>query len=172
MAGLVWALVAGCPASRNDREPDAAVDAGPVDAGFDAGQPELRWSLRVRIADGGQWLGLDVPDSGAAIELEPASALELVGTAPLRDFRLRLFDWRDAVVVSDETIAVDDAGTRWLVEPARALASGRSYTIRLEAQRGDAVVDELGRSWPDWELPLRVLGELEPEPKPAKRRRR
>ncbi len=149
----------------------SAADAGAdVDGGLDAGVRRWDWSLRVKPTDGGVWL--DLPFADDAVECDPASALELSTPVPLADFRLRLFDWRDAVVVSDEAVNVDDAGTRWLVEPTRPLAPGRSYSVRLEAQRGADVLDALGHAWPDWELALRVRGEVEPEPKPARRRRR
>lgn len=172
--GLLVAL-GGCPAGSPllDRVDAGGPEARLVDAGLvDAGPPAPVLSFEVRLRVDGGWQDLPLPDAGWAADVDAADALEVRATLPLDDFRFRIFDWRDAVVVSDETIRVDDAGTSWLVDLPAPLATGRGYTLRLEGQRGDVVRDLAGRTWPDWELAIRVRGDVQPEPKPARRRRR
>ena len=93
--------------------------------------------------------------------------------AKLKDFRLRLMDWADKLVVSDDELQAD--GVTWVLTPAEPLKSGRSYTLKLDAELGPVITDEAGGTWNDWELPFHLTGDVQPEPsakkKPSKKRR-
>lgn len=163
-------FMAGCPASRGST--DAAVDDAGVDASVaivDAGPPppaDLEPGVTVTQKDGGTVV------VAANAQVEDAIALTVVMPARLKDFRLRLMDWTDKVVVSDDALQAD--GVTWVLTPAEPLKSGRDYTLKLDAELGPVITDEAGGTWNDWELSFHLAGEIAPEPtakKPLKKRK-
>jgi hypothetical protein len=153
---------------------DAGTDAG---LAFDAGPPEpaaLAFRLAVVSLDGGLAVFDDAFDGG--VRVEPARALELSSPVGLSGVRVRLLDGDDAVVPSDDTLETSDAGFRYRIELAQPLKTGRSYSVLVDAETADVFTDTFGRSSAEWRLPLRVLGEVQPEPgatsKKAKKKRR
>jgi hypothetical protein len=164
----VGLVVCGCPEKRAE-----VIDAGAVaevDAGLDAGEPfdagppppaTLDPVVTVGFADGG------VGPLSANAEVDVPRTLTVAIPLKLKDFRLRLMDWRDQVVVSDDELLAD--GKTLLVTPAEPLKTGRSYTLVLDAELGPVVTDESGRTFNDWELGFRVAGEVQPDkPEPKK----
>lgn len=162
--GLGVAL-SGCP-SRDEAR--SAVDAGvavEVDAGIDAGTPDagpqiLATVVTANLADGG------VVMLEARATIEPPASLTIRLPKRLKDFRIRLMDHQDKLVVSDDALSGD--GLEYLVTPAEPLKTGRSYTVLLDAELGPVVTDELGGTFDDWELPFAIAGEIQPDPAPTK----
>lgn len=141
--------------------PDAGIEA--VDAGVtieDAGPPvptNLQPTVIATAPDGGT--------TAVTANLELADAPNrLTVTLPvkLKDFRVRLIDWRDQVVVSDDEL--DAAGTTLTVALPEPLKTGRGYTLVLDGELAPIVTDELGRPFNDWELTFRIAGDVQPEP--------
>lgn len=167
LLALAAAALAGCP--DRDGGPDAAVDAGQV---VDAGAPippaelppaELGVELEVWFSDGGM---ASVPPSRPAL-VDPAQRLT-VHLPPLKDYRVRLFDGADKVVVSDDEAQPTDAGVEYEIVPAEPLKRGREYRLLIDAQTGPGIVDGAGRRYLDAEWQLKIEGQAEPEPPPPK----
>ncbi|MFO0600343.1 MAG: hypothetical protein U0228_33850 [Myxococcaceae bacterium] len=157
------ALFSGCP----DKAADAPIDAGTdaagldVDAGFDAGVIDagpavLEPTVTATLADGGT---IEVK---ANSEIEPTRKLTIGLGVKLKDFRLRLMDWRDQLVVSDDEVSTD--GRTLTISLPESLKAGRSYSLVLDAELGPVVTAESGASFNDWDLAFRIAGEVEPEP--------
>jgi hypothetical protein len=137
-------------------------DAGPEDAGVvevdagpppvvDAGPPPGPLTLELTISvDGGE-----VTD-----EIDPVQQLDVRIPAPLRDYRVRVFDDSDRVVPSDDTAKEADGGIDYEVVFTEPLKTGRKYRLTVEAQRGEVIDDH----YKDAERELKVRGEIE---KPA-----
>lgn len=168
--GLLLVLAA-CPAEV--QQPvivDAAVefvDAGPIDAG-----PPIPSSLEPTVIAG-------YPDGGTAAvtakaEMEPLTSLTVSLPIKLKDFRIRLIDFREQVVTSDDELLAD--GRTYLINLPEPLKTGRGYTLVLDAELGPIVTDETGGTWNDWELAFRIAGDVQPEPaarkKPAPKKRK
>lgn len=135
----------------------------------DAGPPPpatLEPAVNATKKDGG------VSAVTANAQIEEAVALTVALPARLKDFRLRLMDWSDKLVISDDELQAD--GVTWVLTPAEPLKSGRSYTLKLDAELGPVITDEAGGTWNDWELPFHMTGDVQPEPslkKPAKKKK-
>jgi hypothetical protein len=164
--GLVLVL-AGCPAEAP--KPPAFVDAGePPDAAVaeivDAGPPvpsSLEPTVVATFPDGGT-----APVTAKA-EIDPANALTVSLPITLKDFRIRLLDFREQIVASDDELLAD--GRTYVITLAQPLKTGRSYSLVLDAELGPVVTDDSGGTWNDWELAFRVLGEVQPEPGAARK---
>ncbi len=161
--GLGLLIVASaCPAG-DESVPVSVVDAGTadVDAGQeDAGPAILATVVTAQYADGG------VASVEASVTIDPPASLTVRLPRRLKDFRVRLMDHQDKLVVSDDALSAD--GLEYLVTPAEPLKTGRSYTVQLDAELGTVIVDELGGTFDDWALPFTIAGEVQPEPAPAK----
>lgn len=169
--GVVVVFLAACPPS--PVVPSASIDAGlaaVADAAVDAGAPmPLTFSLAVQVADGGQVIEVAID---AGLEVEPLSALSLRASLPLEDARVRLFDWTDAVVPSNDTQRVSDAGFEYRIEPLSALRSGRQYVLQVDAESQDVFRDSLGRPHDELRVPLRMSGAVEPEPASQRKKKK
>lgn len=154
-------LTLGCPEKRVE-----PIDAGsPVeDAGVDAGEPidagppppaTLDPQVIATFADGG------VAPLTANAEIEVPKTISVSLAIKLKDFRLRLMDWRDQIVTSDDELLAD--GKTLLITPTEPLKTGRSYSLVLDAELGPVVTDESGRTFNDWELAFRIAGEVQPD---------
>ena len=105
-------------------------------------------------------------------QIDEVAALTISMPIKLKDFRLRLMDWKDKIVVSDDELLAD--GKTYLLTPAEPLQSGRDYTLKLDADLGVIITDETGGTWNDWELAFHLNGEVVPEPaarKPGKKKK-
>ncbi|MFT3708449.1 MAG: hypothetical protein QM817_12425 [Archangium sp.] len=155
-------LVCGCPEKRVETI-DAGlpeIDAGLADAGepVDAGPPPpatLEPAVTVGFKDAGTATLI------ANAEIDSPATITIAIPIKLKDFRLRLMDWRDQIVVSDDELMAD--GKTLLVTPAEPLKTGRSYSLILDSELGPVVTDESGRTFNDWELAFRIAGEVQPD---------
>ena len=177
MRSAIWGLLlvlAACPSEvQKPIELDAGpplvevIDAGPVDAG-----PPIPSSLEPTVAAG-------FPDGGsvavtAKAEIEPATSLTVSLPIKLKDFRIRLIDFREQIVTSDDELLAD--GRTYLINLPEPLKTGRGYTVVLDSELGPIVTDETGGTWNDWELAFRIAGDVQPEPgakkKPPKKKKK
>ncbi|MEW5737404.1 MAG: hypothetical protein AB1938_00675 [Myxococcota bacterium] len=169
----------GCPSEPRRDVADAAaieVDAGRSDAGgqvLDAGPPApLRLEFAVSVgSDGGEE---PVSFVDGAAEIDPVSVLVLTTPVRLSDYRVRLFDWADQVVVSDDSAAPGDAGVVYRIALPQPLKTGRRYSLVVDAERAPEISDEAGRHYDDVRLSLKIRGEIQPDTpakKPGKKRK-
>lgn len=160
---VVAAGLLGCP-SRKPEAVDASApefvvggageDAGAIDAGPPA-PTTLEPIVVAAFADGGT-----IPLTASAT-IEPPTAFTITLPVRLKDFRLRLIDWRDQVVSSDDELLAD--GVTYLVTLTEPLKTGRGYTFALDAELGPVVTALNGATFNDWELAFRISGEVQPE---------
>lgn len=171
--GLVALVVlCGCPSERPPEAPDAGrieavVDAG-VAAGVDAGPPvplKLTFAVTAR-ADGGEEAPVAFADDAA--EIDPVTGFTLTTPVRLKDYRVRLFDWADQVVASDDTAELGDAGLVYRIDLLQPVKTGRRYTLVVDAELAPEIADEAGRTYDDVRLGLKIRGEVQPD-KPAKK---
>ena len=143
------------------------IDAGPIDAG-----PPIPSSLEPTVVAG-------FPDGGTAeviakAEIEPATSLTISLPTRLKDFRIRLIDYRDQIVTSDDELLGD--GRTLVIQLPEPLKTGRGYTLALDSELGPIVTDESGGTWNDWELAFRIAGDVLPEAgakkKPPKKKKK
>lgn len=163
-------LLSGCP-----KPPERVIDAGlppEPDAGFDAGTPDagpepLRFSITFDTVDAG---AITVEGLDAGAELPQVRAVTLSFPAPLEDLRVRVMDWTDAVVASDDEASAD-GGFVYRITFLAPLKTGRGYALLLDAETGDTFRDARGTGYAEVRLPFRIAGEVQPEPgAPAKKR--
>lgn len=156
-------VLTACPEKRVDSIADSGPETNALDAGLDAGSidagPPMPSSLEISVAatlvDGG------VTELKANAEVEPIKTLLVTLPIKLKDFRIRLLDWRDQLVVSDDEL--DPAGRALTITLPEPLKTGRSYSLVLDAELGPIVTDEAGGTFNDWDLPFRISGEVVPE---------
>ncbi|MEW6430370.1 MAG: hypothetical protein AB1730_02575 [Myxococcota bacterium] len=166
-AVLGVAVLSGCPAEKPPtvdaglREIDAGVVAERVDAGP---PPLLRLEFIVTAKMDGGEAALEFVDGVA--ELDSTSGLALTTPVRLHDYRVRLFDWADQAVASDDTAELSDAGLAYRIELAEPLKTGRRYTLVVDAELAPEIGDEAGRHYDDVRLGLKVRGQLVPDPPP------
>lgn len=130
-------------------------------------------------SDGGR-IAVVAADGGVELELDPAKGLELWITPRLRTPRIRLFDWNQQLVESDDTELTPEAaaapglGFGYRIDLLEPLRAGRTYTLRIDSEIGPTLLDEAGGEFDELRLPLKVLGEPEPTTKsgPSRKRRR
>lgn len=166
--GLVLVLISGCPKP----SPDVPIDAGLVPAVVDAGPPPPpaleRW-ITIEQLDAGV-AQFDFADAGTS-ELEPITAITLRTNTELTDVRVRLFDWSDAIVASDDEQHSSDAGFEYRLVPLQPLKRGRGYQFVVDAESQDRFRDGAGRDYDEWRLPIRIVGDVEIDPAaPSKKR--
>lgn len=170
-AGLVaLAVLSGCPEEKPaeiDAGAPVTIDAGVVAEPVDAGPPPpLRLEFVVTAKTDGGEEALEFADGVA--ELESTSGLALTTPVRLHDYRVRLFDWADQAVASDDTAELSDAGLAYRIELVEPLKTGRRYTLVVDAELAPEIGDEAGRHYDDVRLGLKVRGEIVPD-KPAKK---
>jgi hypothetical protein len=152
--------------------PDAAVevvlDAGVVVQVVDAGPPaplRLEFAVSARMDDGGEEV---LTFAESATEIDPATGFTLSTPVRLKDYRVRLFDWADQVVPSDDSAELTDGGLVYRIDLPQPLKTGRRYSLVVDAQFAPEIDDEAGRHYDDVRLGLKVRDEVQPE-KPAKK---
>jgi len=170
----LWVSLAGlcgCPSERPSETPDAAtaaiVDAGVVAELVDAGPPaplRLEFVVTGRV-DGGESVLAFGED---ATEVDALTGLSLATPVRLKDYRVRLFDWADQVVPSDDSAEVSDAGLLYRIDLLQPLKSGRRYSLVVDAEFAPEIDDEAGHHYDDVRLGLKVRCEVQPD-KPAKK---
>lgn len=128
-------------------------------------------SLLALDVDGGR--ALAIHGDGGVLELEgPTRALELQLSEPVRNARIRLFDWNEQLVESDDVLLESQEGrvTGYRLELLEPLRSGRSYLLGIDGELGPRLLDAIGNDLDDLRVPFLVRGDPEPERPPAKRR--
>lgn len=167
-ATLVVLLLVGCP-----KPVEAPIDAGApeVDAGFDAGVdaglPPLSFTFELETVDAGTISGLD-----AGMIIDPLKAIVVSFPVPLDDVRLRVMDWNDAVVASDDE-STTDGGLTYRIVFVAPLKTGRGYSLLIDAETGDTFRDARGAQYDEVRVPLRIGGEVQAEPgAPLKKKRK
>ncbi len=174
-----------CPSPRTAIEidagsADAAVDAGPdsglpIDAGpVDAGPVDASVAFEVRVrteSDAGVATELEFVASAATVD--PVQVLEVATSVELRDYRIRLYDWADQIVPSDD-VATIDGGITYRIGLLAPLHTGRTYSLVLDADLGTTMLDPAGRPLDDVRLTLNVRGEIQAEPgaRPVKKKKK
>src|SRR5437879_6169014 len=96
------------------------VDAGPppyVDAGPPA-PTDLTFAIDFVGLDGGV---STVRSSESHAEIDPARVVLIQFPAPLKDYRVRMFDGAEAVLPSDEEARLEDGGMSYRIVLATAL---------------------------------------------------
>lgn len=167
-------VLMGCPAQAPKPPEVVVIDSGPIeiDAGapVDAGPPlpsSLEPTVVATFRDGGT-----VPVTAKA-EIDAPIALTISLPIALKDFRIRLVDYREQIVVSDDELIAD--GRTYVITLPEPLKTGRGYNLVLDSELGPVVTDDSGGTWNDWELAFRIAGEVQPEPgapkKPKKQKR-
>jgi hypothetical protein len=168
----VLVLLTACPSrSPKSTEVDAGladaaieVDAGAGDAGVDAGALDASVAFAVALfveTDGGMLDPVDLVQSAATIDV--AQVIQVQTSVDLRDYRVRLFDWAEQIVPSDD-VATRDGGLSYRIGLLQPLRPGRTYTLVIDADLGPTMVDPNGRPLDDVRLSLSVRGEIQPEP--------
>lgn len=164
-------ICAGCP----DPQPPSPVDAGTPVAVIDAGPPpvvDLAVAVMGEAPDGGVTFDLPLSD-GARPEVPQLQKLTVTTNLGLRDFRVRIFDEADKVMVSDDTSeALPDAGVRYQAVFPTPLKIGYRYTLVLDAQTGPLMQDATGREHADVRREFKIAGEREKPAPPKKKKKR
>ncbi|MBX7114437.1 MAG: hypothetical protein K1X64_08915 [Myxococcaceae bacterium] len=184
--GLLLGLAACDPSSRSvstvvstplDSGSSVVSDGGIVDGGLLVpavlGPQWLAFHGEVFLLDGGtQPFSVNAED--AQLETGKTDKLVLHFSSRLVDYRVRLFDGSDSIVVSDDhEVVLNGGGLDYQIGLQTPLKPGRSYLLAIDAQMHAAVSDAQGKLFKDCRLPIHVSGEPEPEPavKTKKRRR-
>lgn len=148
-----------CP-DRSTTEIPAVIDAGEPDAGIVDAGPPLPLTLEPTVTATARDAGTIELRTGG--ETDDVTALTVSIPVKLKDFRVRLMDWRDQIVPSDDELMAD--GKTYVITLSEPLKTGRSYTLKLDAELGPVVTDDSGSIWNDWELGFRISGDVQPEP--------
>ncbi len=153
-----------------ERDAGALEDAGPADAG-----PPIPAALLFTL----DFLGLDgglsiVASTAEGAQVDPARTLLIQFPAPLKDYRVRMFDGAEQVLASDEEARAEDGGMSYRIELAEPLKPGRSYALSVDAELGHEITDISGHGYRDVRVAFKVRGKAEPEPKkkPGRKRRK
>jgi len=141
----------------------------------DAGAPAARVSLsiRERLLDGG--LEPIEIQPNARTPIEPTQQLEVSTTAPLVNYRIRVFDEADRAMISDDVAESSDEHLDYRIYFHEPLKPGHRYTLVLDAQSGSAFSDQRGNEQTERRLELQVAGERQKLPakkSSAKKKRR
>lgn len=202
MAMLVLALACwGCPA-RRDSAPqgdastggdDSGVDlldagseagaAAAADASIPSSSPSsargIDVELTVEAIDGGRTtltlagLGLDA----GAFEIEPARRIELRLSPRPQNPRIRLFDWTEQIVESNDTglSSGDDPIYAYRIEALEPLQAGRTYVLTVDSELNRRLLDASGSPLEEVRMSLKVVGGLKADSPsrsgPSRRRR-
>lgn len=181
---LVLALACwGCPARRDIAQQQVDASAGGDDSGVDlldagseareaadASIPSSSLSrargidveLTVEAVDGGRTtltltgLGLDA----GASEIEPTRLLELRLSPRPQSPRIRLFDWTEQIVESNDTglSSDDDPIYAYRIEALEPLHAGRTYILTVDSELGGRLLDASGSPLEEVRIPLKVVG--------------
>ena len=165
-------IAAGCHKSRSS-EIDAGAPGVSSDAGPNPPTERLVLTLRHQLSDGGMELvGFD---SGVWPEIEPTRFLELTTNFSIHNYRIRVFDELDRALVSDDLATEGDNHLQYQIRFPNLLQRGHRYTLLIDAQAGESILDPQGRPQSEQRLEFQVAGPREkalPASKFKKRKRR
>jgi hypothetical protein len=116
--------------------------------------------LTVVGADGGRTVLGDSGDGGALV-VEPTRVLEVRLTPRPTAPRIRLFDWTEQIVESNDTGlgSATDAAYAYRIELLEPLQPGRTYVLTVDSELGPRLFDTSGSPLGDVRLSLKVAGE-------------
>jgi hypothetical protein len=77
--------------------------------------------------------------------MDSPKSLTIALPIKLRDFWIRLMNWREQVVASDDELLAD--GRAYLINLPEPLKTGRAYRLTLDAELGSIITDDSGRTW-------------------------
>jgi hypothetical protein len=167
---LLFLLIAeGC-----QKNPSSEIDAGAPSATSDAGlnppAERLVLTLRHQLSDG----GMEVVsfDGGVSPEIEPTRFLELTTNFSIHNYRIRVFDELDRALVSDDLATEGDTNLQYQIRFPNLLQRGHRYTLLIDAQTGESVLDRQGRPQPEQRLEFQVAGPREKAPPASKVKKR
>jgi hypothetical protein len=130
----------------------------------------LRFGWTVETSDGQQH---EVPWIDAGVAITPPVAMQLFFARPLIGARVRVMDWTDAVVASDDETNLIDGGFVYRSRFQSLLKAGRQYTLLIDPETGDHFEDSEGHAFEELRVRFRLLGEVQAEqPKSPKKRKR
>ena len=169
----VLLVISACPktetadAGREEWADAASEFTGDSGAAVDAGATPLKFSFQFRQADGGVTV---VSEPFRPQDFDSLVGFEVSADGPAADIRIRVIDWADRVVASDDSQSLDGGLFNYSATFVEPLRTGRRYQLLIDSQSGtDAEFEDL-------ELPIQIRGEIAPEPgsrskpKPKKRR--
>jgi hypothetical protein len=168
--GALALALAACPGNKAKVVADGGQPEAP-DAGAgaaDASPPALKLEVRYQTSDAGLAL-VDFAAAAAAATIEPTSQLEVSTNIGLQNYRIRLFDEVDRVVVSDDQMEEPGDKVLYRIQLPTPLKPGHKYALVVDAQAGSAIADSAGRLYPDQRLELVVAGAREPDPPPRRK---
>ncbi len=172
VASLLVALALFACSRRSS--PVQSIDAGDLTSAADAGpqKMELTLSVKAQLPDGG--LAPIEPQVDARPRIEPTQKLQLSSNVSLHNYRIRVFDEADRVMISDDEADMSSQGTEYRIFFREPLKPGHRYTLVVDAQTGSSFTDEHGDSQADRRLEFQVAGEKKKEPprKSSRKKRR
>lgn len=157
--GFAALALTACP-DRSTADAAIETDAAGFDAGLVDAGPPLPLTLEPTVTATARDAGTIELKAGS--ETDDVVSLTVTIPVKLKDFRIRLMDWRDQIVPSDDELMAD--GKTYVIALSEPLKTGRGYSLKLDAELGPVVTDDTGGIWDDWELAFRVAGEVVPEP--------
>ncbi len=170
IGALLLPLIAGgCPKDRPSEMNDAALSVT-SDAGPNPPPERLVLTLRHQVSDGGmEMVGFD---GGIGPEIEPTRLLELTTNFSIHNYRIRVFDELDRALVSDDLATEGDHNLQYQIRFPSLLQRGHRYTLLIDAQTGESILDPQGRPQSEQRLEFQVAGPREKAPPPSKVKKR
>jgi len=149
---------------------DAAAPSMTSDARLNPPPERLVLTLRHQLPDGGMELvGFD---GGILPEIEPTRFIELTTNFSIHNYRIRVFDELDRALVSDDLATEGDSTLQYQVRFPTPLQRGHRYTLQIDAQTGESILDPQGRPQPEQRLEFQVTGPREKAPPASKVKKR
>jgi hypothetical protein len=179
---LVAALVvlSACPSPKTTIELDAGLADAAIDAGLDSGtaidagpvDASVAFAVTLR-AESDAGVVTELEFVAGATSIDAVQNLEVLTSVELRDYRIRLYDWADQIVASDDLVTVD-GGISYRIGLLAPLRPGRTYSLVIDADLGTTMLDPVGRPLDDVRLTLNVRGDVQPEPgaRPPKKKKK
>ncbi len=169
-AGAIFVLTLSVCSRTGD---PLSVDAGTPTALLDAGPDrELVLSVKALLADGG-FASLEFqPNARTAID--PTQKLELSTNIALHNYRIRVFDEADRVMISEDRADGSDDEIQYQILFPEPLKPGHRYTLVLDGQTGSSFTDGRGNAQGERRMELQVSGDKAKAPvrKSSSRKRR
>jgi hypothetical protein len=170
IGALLLSLIAGGCQTNRSTETDAGAPSATLDAGLNAPTEKLVLMLRHQLSDGG--MELVSFDGGVWPEIEPTRFLELTTNFSIHNYRIRVFDELDRALVSDDLATEGDNSLQYQIRFPNLLERGHRYTLLIDAQTGESILDPQGRPQPEQRLEFQVAGPREKPPPASKVKKR
>lgn len=163
-AVLLTALLAvsGCKKSESEAAKEAAPPAPPAEIA-------LRVTAQAELPDG-TTLELVPPAPSEPVNVDAFQVLTLHSNLALPNARVRVFDEASRAMVSDDEVLPPAPGSEFTyrVRFPEPLATGNRYSVVVDGETGDSLLDGAGKAHPDTRIALLINGERQKPPPPAK----